>query len=94
MNQPTRDIIEFLTHHDLHFGAEPIDSELLQHPGLLRHRVTDLLDQAAGLAPERRDNLKTHLHEVDWPVVAHEFRERINAAASFFDGDAETHLSA
>lgn len=89
MNSTTQQIIEFLTHPELRFGGEE-DVLLLADPQALQSRVALLLDESpAILGQEDSQNLKARLGEADWPLIAGEFRSRIEMASGFFGPDAQ-----
>ena len=90
LNQPTLDVIEFLTHPDLDFGHSTADVELLGNPELLHQRVHELLENPPTFLTSREEGLKlrAQLGEADWPAVAQEFRTRVAMASRFFGQDA------
>src|SRR5690606_16366206 len=89
MNDTTQQVIEFLSYPELNFGSEE-DILLLAEPQALQSRVASLLDQPHGfLSTPEADELKSRLHDADWPVVAQEFSTRVDMTARFFDADAE-----
>lgn len=94
MNPITQQVIEFLTHPELSFGGEE-DVLLLADPQALQSRVAVLLEESSAvLGQENSQNLKFRLGEADWPVIAGEFRSRIEMASGFFGPDAEASSSA
>ena len=89
MNPTTQQVIEFLSHPELPFGAEE-DLLLLADPIALQERVASLLEEKpAVLGRENSDTLKSQLAQADWPFIAQEFRARVEVASQFFDGDAQ-----
>lgn len=94
MNPTTQQIIEFLSHPELPFGAEE-DLLLLADPQALRDRVASLLEEfPAVLGAENSSGLRAQLGQADWPLIAGEFRARVEMASRFFDGDAQAASNA
>lgn len=92
MHPTTQQIIAFLSHPDLPFGAEE-DVLLLADPEALQTRVAFLLEEhPAILGGSNTESLKQQLGEADWPFIAQEFRARVQLVSGFFDADA--HASA
>ncbi len=88
MNSITQHVIEFLSHAELPFGGEE-DVLLLADPESLQAHVAFLLAESpAVLGAEESQNLKVRLGEADWPLIASEFRSRIEMASGFFGPDA------
>lgn len=88
MNPTTQHIIDFLSRPELPFGAEE-DLLFLGDAQFLRERVSSLLEEnPVVLGREASDQLKSRLDEADWPFIAEQFRARVEAASTFFDGDA------
>lgn len=94
MNQATLDAIEFLSHPELDFVTNPTDVELLNNPGRLQQAVRDMLSALPAFminqesAQESTVALQARLDEVDWPLVAAEFRKRLRITSQFFEVDA------
>lgn len=94
MNPTTQQVIDFLTHPELPFGAEE-DVLLLSDPDGLQDQVASLLDEnPAVLGVQNSEDLKAHLSQADWPLVAQEFQARVEMASRFFDTDAQTPTDA
>ncbi|MBW3637964.1 MAG: hypothetical protein KY445_16090 [Armatimonadetes bacterium] len=94
MNPTTQQIIEFLSHPELRFGGEE-DVLLLADPADLQSRVALLLDESpAILGQDNSQTLKTQLAQADWPLIAGEFRSRIEMASGFFGIDAQSSTGA
>ena len=88
MNPTTQQVIEFLTHPELPFGAEE-DVLLLSDPEALQIEVASLLEEhPAVLGADESTGLKERLSEADWLVIAQEFRTRLALASNFFEPDA------
>jgi hypothetical protein len=89
MHPTTQQIIAFLSHPDLPFGAEE-DVLLLADPEALQTRVAFLLEEhPAVLGGSNTESLTQQLGEADWPFIAKEFRARVQLVSGFFDADAQ-----
>ncbi len=90
MNPTTQQVIEFLTHPELPFGAEE-DVLLLSDPESLHLEVASLLKKHLTVLGEANsEELRARLAQADWPLVAQEFQARIEMASRLFDTDAQT----
>lgn len=90
MNPVTQQVIEFLSHPELPFGAEE-DLLLLSDPQALRTQVAVLLDEnPAVLGEQNSENLKQRLGEADWLFIAQNFLARVDLTANFFEADTQT----
>lgn len=89
MNPTTQQVIEFLSHPELPFGAEE-DVLILSDPEMLHERVVSLLgDYPAVLGRGKTESLQGQLAQADWPFIAQEFRARVGVTSLFFDADAQ-----
>lgn len=88
MNPITQQIIAFLSDPALPFGTEE-DVLFLSDPLALQARVEALLDEFPTLlGAQETQSLKQQLSAADWPLIAQEFRARVQVASGFFDSDA------
>ncbi len=85
MHHATTQIIQLLNNPELDFGSNPVDAEMLEDPGMLRSAVEALLDSPRFPGGrEAAERMRPCVGEADWPLIAREFSNRLQATSQFF----------